>query len=196
MLLNIRIAGCAFFFVFVSTHGAAISQNMPRQFSNKKVETSTLEICQSGPERRGAFGRQVAQVMMDLGWSKIRSGDPYSAAEAFISAANAGPERPDSYWGLGVAAHVAGMPDAHLQACFGRAQTLLPDEPGPWADHGRALDERGKTSEAIARLLESLKRDPDFMAAHIGLAKAYDELGEHEKAIVHARRVQELTRSR
>lgn len=175
---------------------SAVAQDVPRQFTDAQVKTASLETCQDGAERTGTAGRQVGQVMMDLGWSRINAGDPYGAAEAFVSAANIGPARPDSYWGLGVAAHIAGWPDDVLQSCFGRVQGLLPDEPGPWADHGRARQERGQDEAAIVRLREALKRDPDFTAAHIGLAKAYLNTGDTENAERHALRVQELTRAR
>lgn len=182
--------------LLLAGRAGVFAQDLPRQLSDDDVKLAILVTCQKGPERTGKFGRQVAQTLMDLGWRRINAGDPYGAAEAFYSAANAGPERPDAYWGLGVAAHVAGLGDHFLQACFGRVQNLLPDEPGPWADHGRALEERGETDEAILRFLEALKRDPDFTPAHIGLVQAYDQAGNRAQAEHHARRVQELTRAR
>ena len=182
--------------LLVAGKTGVFAQDLPRQLSDEDVRLAILITCQKGPERTGKFGRQVAQNLMDLGWRRIDAGDPFGGAEAFYSAANAGPERPDAYWGLGSASHVAGLGDHFLQACFGRVQNLLPDEPGPWADHGRALEERGQGVAAIARFLEALKRNPDFTPAHIGLAKAYMDAGDLESAERHALRVQELSRAR
>lgn len=165
-----------------------------RHFSDDQVKDMLLEICRNGPERQASWGRQLARTFIDLGWRQIGTGKPFGAAELFISALNAVPENPGAYWGLGVAAHIAGFSDGHLNACFGKTKELLPDHPGPWGDHGRAVEERGNAQAAVPLFLESLKRDENYLPAHIGLARAYARVGDEEGAKRHAQRANALRR--
>ena len=169
------------------------AQSVPRQFSDDEIGPLVLETCRNGPERKARSGEALVQSFIQLGWRNVGQGRPLDAAESFVLAANAGPERPDIYWGMGVAAHLAGFPTDHLAACFVRVQRMLPDEPGPFADHGRALEERGEYEDAIAKFDEALQRDEAFRVAHVGLAKAYAKVGNTELSIYHAQEADRLS---
>lgn len=47
------------------------------------------------------------------------------------------------------------------------------------------LKSAGKHQEAIEKLLEILKADPNFIMAHLGLAVCYGKLGDHASAVRH-----------
>lgn len=54
------------------------------------------------------------------------------------------------------------------------------------------LKDAGQNDEAIAKLQELLKVDPNHVLSHLALAVIYGKTGEHEKAIEHGRRACEL----
>jgi tetratricopeptide (TPR) repeat protein len=60
-------------------------------------------------------------------------------------------------------------------------------------DEGVDLFGDGKLEEAIARYKAALDIDPSFVDAWHGLAMAYNDLGDHEKAIEAGKRLVELT---
>ena len=43
----------------------------------------------------------------------------------------------------------------------------------------------GNHTEAIVKLLEILKQDPNFIVAHLGLAVCYGRIGDHMSAVKH-----------
>ena len=54
------------------------------------------------------------------------------------------------------------------------------------------LKDQGKLPEAIDRLHELLKLDPDHVLSHLALAVLYGRIGEHEKAVDHGQRACEI----
>ena len=59
-------------------------------------------------------------------------------------------------------------------------------------DQGDQLKDQGNLEEAAAKFEEALQVDADFALAHSALGVVYGKLGQHEKAVEHARRVCEL----
>lgn len=59
-------------------------------------------------------------------------------------------------------------------------------------DAAIALQEEGKTQEAIDALNALVGETPDYVFAHAALSKFYSDLGEHAKAIEHGQKVCEL----
>lgn len=57
---------------------------------------------------------------------------------------------------------------------------------------GASLLEQGKAAEAITELRKAVELDPDYAAAHLNLAFAYDSQGRIEEAIGHYQTVIEL----
>ena len=59
-------------------------------------------------------------------------------------------------------------------------------------DEAIALQGEGKVEEAIGKLQDLLKDDPDYALAHAALSKFYSLLDNHDKAVEHAKKVCEL----
>jgi len=141
--------------------------------------------CVEGQQRQANHGRKASQTTMLQGWKAVEEGKDADALLFFLNATLVGPERPDAYWGLGVAAGMTGYPLATVDACFERAIATIPDEPGVFADYGRTLEERDRFARAIVLFNRALELDPDFREAHVGLARSYLALGDQAKAEPH-----------
>ena len=197
MLRTLLIAG-----VFALSANAAMAQSSGSGGLDQILgDTPTVDtaavvsLCTNGPARtRGEWGASAASQLIQFGWSAIESNDGESALKLFSLALSAGgPERPDAYWGLGIASHVAGRDQAAIDACFGKLQALLPNDAGAFADHGRVLDMRGAPKLAIEKFEMALARDPNHVEAHIGMARSHMALGDEATAQIHVKRVEELT---
>ena len=142
-------------------------------------------LCANGPSRQANWGGVASEQMIRLGWGKIEANDAASALKLFDAALNAGPERPDAYWGLAIAGHRAGRDIAAVDACFAKAQALLPEAAGVFADHGRALEARGDLDAAIEKFRHALALDPEFREAHVGMARTMLAKGDETGAQPH-----------
>lgn len=65
-------------------------------------------------------------------------------------------------------------------------------DPASLYDEADKLKDAGDLPAAAAKLDEALQADADYALAHSALAVIQQKLGEHEKAIEHAKRVCEL----
>jgi len=54
------------------------------------------------------------------------------------------------------------------------------------------LKNEGKNDESIAKLIEILKLDENFVRAHLALSVLYHKIEEHEKSVVHAEKAYQL----
>ncbi len=54
------------------------------------------------------------------------------------------------------------------------------------------LKDAGQLEEAVAKLNELLKTDPNHTLSHLALAVLYGRLGDHEQAIAHGQKACEL----
>ena len=168
----------------------------------KKIPTPTLQgeellslvnkNCDTGPIRKPKYGRAASQQMISFGWHQVAKGEGEQAANSFLAALFIGPERPDAYWGLGVASHIAKFPLKTIKSCFDRAQSSLPNEAALFSDFGRILEERNILQEAIAAFEKALAIDRDHLQAHIGLVRSYQKIGNTGKSRVHIQRIREL----
>ena len=164
MLKTILIAGCCW--VIATAAAAAVAQP---SVDAAIADTPNLDsaglaaLCANGSERKGNWGKAVARQMIKLGWDKIGSNDGPAALKFFAAALEMGPERPDAYWGMGIAGHIAGRDSTAVDACFTKTQALLPEVPGGFADHGRVLESRGKPKLAIEKFRRALSIDPNFV---------------------------------
>ncbi len=156
---------------------------------------SMTTLCAKGPERKANWGRAAADQMIRQGWGMIGTGEAAaaSALKLFWAALNTGPERPDAYWGLAIAGHIAGRDAAAVDACFAKTQALLPGDAGAFADHGRVLEGRGAPKAAIEKFERALSIDPNLVDAHVGMARALFALGDETAAARHVERVEALT---
>ena len=59
-------------------------------------------------------------------------------------------------------------------------------------DEAIELQQTGKLEEAVGKLEELAAVNPEYALAHSGLAVFYGKLGQHDKAVEHARKVCEL----
>jgi len=59
-------------------------------------------------------------------------------------------------------------------------------------DEAIELKEAGKLDEAVAKLEELAKAEPDFALAHAALSVFYGKLDRHDEAVEHAQKVCEL----
>jgi tetratricopeptide (TPR) repeat protein len=59
-------------------------------------------------------------------------------------------------------------------------------------DEADKLKDEGMLDEAVAKLHEALKADANYALAHSALAVVLQKLGQHDEAILHARRVCEI----
>ncbi len=59
-------------------------------------------------------------------------------------------------------------------------------------DEGQALKDEGKYDEAIAKMLESIEADPQYVLPHLGLGILYGLTGKHEEAVKHAEKACEI----
>lgn len=67
---------------------------------------------------------------------------------------------------------------------FKKAQSLEPTNPVFATEIGKLHLDRNETGEAVAAFQRALELKPDYLDARRGLAKAYDELGQTDKALV------------
>ena len=103
----------------------------------------------------------------------------------FASALLYGPERPDAYWGMAVAAHVADMPYDIPDLCFARAHNMQPDNSPLYADQGMVLEGRGDLDQAIALLNKAVALAPKNAKAHGSLSRIYSKQGNVQKTGEH-----------
>ena len=129
---------------------------------------------------------------MQAGWRDVGTGKGQEAANNFLLALFVGPERPDAYWGLGVASHIVNFPLQTITACFDRAIASLHNVAPLFSDYGRVLEQRDVLPDAIAFFNKALAIDNNHLEAHIGLARSYQKMGDAENANVHWKRVKEL----
>lgn len=59
-------------------------------------------------------------------------------------------------------------------------------------DEAIELKEAGKLEEAVGKLEELVRDEPDYALAHAGLSAFYSQLERHEEAVQHAEKVCEL----
>ncbi|QGJ68475.1 Tetratricopeptide repeat-containing protein [Planctomycetales bacterium 10988] len=59
-------------------------------------------------------------------------------------------------------------------------------------DEADELKEEGKLEEAVAKIEEALKIDPDHVLCHYAMAKYQSNLGNHDKAIEYGKKTLEL----
>ncbi|MEZ5668835.1 MAG: tetratricopeptide repeat protein [Alphaproteobacteria bacterium] len=151
-----------------------------------------LRICTDGPGREANFGWAQSQTLIDLGWSHAFNERGPEALGAFIAALHVGPDRPEPYWGMGIAAYVAGLDDAVIDACFARTIAMLPDVAPVYADYGNVLSLRERWDDAIAAYEQALALDDGFIHAHDGLSNALLAIGDRDGALAHHNRSMEL----
>jgi len=183
MRIVLLLAGCC----WISASSALAGPNVDAALAAAPdLDSAGLEsLCVNGPPRQANWGGAEAEQLVRLGWGKFGANDAASALKLFDAALNTGPERPDAYWGLAIAGHVAGRDIAAVDACFARAQALLPEVAGVFADHGRALESRGDFDAAIEKFRHALALDPEFREAHVGMARAMLAKGDDTGAQPH-----------
>ena len=59
-------------------------------------------------------------------------------------------------------------------------------------DEAIELKEAGKLEEAVAKLEETIAKDPDYALAHAGLSVFHGKMDRHDKAVEHAQKVCQL----
>lgn len=151
-----------------------------------------LQVCRFGPERQGNFGWAQSDGLIGEGWNAVDEQRGEDAVLDFMAAIHVGPLRPEPYWGLGVAAHVAGFGDVVIDACFARAIAMIPDVAAVRAELGDVLALRQRWDEAIAAYEAALALDDGFMFAHDRLSAALLAIGDMEGAIEHHERAEAL----
>lgn len=149
---------------------------------------SVLSTCRSGPSHQRNFGWSQSQALIDEGWNHAFNERGEEALAAFVTAVHVGPERPEPYWGLGVAAFTAGLDNAVIDACFVRTIAMLPDVAAVRADYGNILSLRERWQEAIAAYEIAIALDDSFIHAYDGLSAALLAIGDRAGAeAAHAR---------
>ncbi len=59
-------------------------------------------------------------------------------------------------------------------------------------DEAIELKEAGKLEEAVAKLEETIAKDPNYALAHAGLSVFHSKMDRHDKAVEHAQKVCQL----
>jgi tetratricopeptide (TPR) repeat protein len=161
-------------------------------FTPELLQQEIKKTCENGPARKPNYGRVASKQMIDTGWQMVGKGEGLEAAKLFLTALFIGPENHNAYWGLAIASHVAKFPLEMINACFERARLRFPNVSDIYSDHGRILEERNHSDEAIVAFKKALEIDGNNLNAHIGLTRSYGKIGEAEKFEFHKRRVLEL----
>jgi tetratricopeptide (TPR) repeat protein len=156
----------------------------PLNTREARAERATVWGCQT-PPLKPRYSAEETQGLIEKGWAEVKAGQGVDAVETFALAAQLGQQRGDSYWGLGVASHVAGHPLPGVRACFDRAATMLPDVAGLHADYARVLQERDENRAATEEAERALALDPGNVEARKAAVGAYLALGDRAKADAH-----------
>jgi tetratricopeptide (TPR) repeat protein len=174
---------------------ATPEQSAKQETNPQTIPETVLYVCESGPDVNPRWGRRAAQSVMLEGWKNVENKNGEKAAQLFLSALLIGPERPDAYWGLGVASHVAGFTTETMKTCFDMAVKKLPDVSNLYTDYGLALLERDQLNEAVSTLQKALELDSNNLLAHVWMSKVYVKLGDDEKAQYHLETAEKLEES-
>ncbi|MBL4741281.1 MAG: tetratricopeptide repeat protein [Sneathiella sp.] len=182
-------------FLTASATGANATEKKSTPITNLSSEVLKAEVnkvCHNGPNRKPNWGRSAADLHVRQGWKMVTKGMGDDASQAFLVALHVGPERPDAYWGLGVATHLANFPFVTIKSCFNRAFKLLPNVANPHADYGNVLIQRDLHDEAMSQFQTALKIDNDNIGALVGIARLYHKTNRLPEAKNIMKRIEEI----
>lgn len=122
------------------------------------------------------------QARLDLGnfYFSVFS-DFKKAIEQYQAAVAFNPNNKLAYNQLGYSYALIGKLEEAV-AWFQKYQQIAPDEPNPYDSMGEVLHMFGQIEEAIQNYRLALKANPEFMASHVNLVKAYMDLGDLRSA--------------
>jgi Flp pilus assembly protein TadD len=112
--------------------------------------------------------------LMNYGLTQMEKGDYQGALDYFERAAVFTPEYPNLEINLGIANGGLNH-DAVAEEHFQRAAELAPDFADSHYFYARWLNERKRTSEAIAELEQAIAMNPDYLPAQYLIMEAYSE---------------------
>ena len=119
-----------------------------------------------------------------LGVVYQRHGNLGEAERVFRRLLEHEPENPTFISNLAAALSAAGQKPA-AQALLQKLQRIEPYPPFHFMDLARSAMQRGDYAAAVSLFKRELARDPDYHAAHFGLAVAYFQLGNFASAKEH-----------
>jgi Flp pilus assembly protein TadD/glutathione synthase/RimK-type ligase-like ATP-grasp enzyme len=150
-----------------------------RHYSDESTLADIDERLEHQPESVDAhFERACA--LEDLGWDT-------RAMESYLAVLKRDPTHLGALTNLGLMMRERGDA-ANARAMFTQALTHHPKAPIAYVNLGQSLVEQGFTQSAIEQFEAALAIEPDFFAAHHGLALLYESLGDEGNARRHLER--------
>lgn len=138
--------------------------------------------------------RVGAKRAIELGWQAFENKDFETAIRRFNQAWLLDPENPAIYWGFALVTHMRGEPLETVERWFAETEKRIPSAVPLLSDHGRILEERNEDKRAVEYFSRALAIDPDYVEAHVGMARLAQKAGDlagyelHMKAIANARK--------
>ena len=115
---------------------------------------------------------------IQLGWKFVSKNNPDMAIRRFNQAWLLEPKNPNIHWGFAVATHLQNAPLSTVERHFRKAEKLKKNNAALFADHGRILEQRGKSKKAIKYFKKALAIKPNLKDALIGMVRASRSLGD------------------
>ncbi len=161
---------------------------------NEQMLAADKKLIESVRESTNGNLQAGAKRAIQLGWQAFENKDFETAIRRFNQAWLLDPENPAIYWGFALVTHLRGEPLATVERWFAETEKRIPDAVPLLSDHGRILEERNEDKRAVEYLNRALAIDPDYVEAHVGMARIAQKAGDlagyelHMKAIAKARK--------
>jgi Tfp pilus assembly protein PilF len=133
-----------------------------------------------------------ARHIVKRGWEAFNANDANLAIRRFNQASLLDQSNGEIYWGFALATHVRGDGLSVSERWFGEAEKHVRKSAALFSDHGRVLDEKGQPKRARSYFEKALAIDPNFLQAHIGMARVYAQLGDRMNAEFHLKKIEQL----
>lgn len=174
-----------FFAATVSAKEIPMWEGVGKTPAQKAADRQLIDTIEKTGRKEQAVRRAI-----QLGWQYIAKKNPEMAMKRFNQAWLLSPEHPDVHWGFAVATHYQNRPLSVVERHFKKAESLKPNDPALFSDHGRALQERNRNRAAIRYFRKALAISPNHRDAHVGMWMASKALGDLKTAEKHLKRVQ------
>jgi tetratricopeptide (TPR) repeat protein len=137
------------------------------------------------------IGQSSAQFHLFMGKAHLNREENVEAVAELSRAAELDPKLPFVHFDLGVA-YLKQQDYERAKAEFLKDIALEPDIPFSYDQLGLLFFQAGNDSDAEHSYQEALRRDPNFLSAHLGLARAHQRQGKYADALLSAEAAEKL----
>ncbi|MFE0015670.1 tetratricopeptide repeat protein [Mesorhizobium sp. NPDC059054] len=161
---------------------------------NARMMEADKKLIESVRQSTNGDLKAGAKRAIELGWQSFETRDFETAIRRFNQAWLLDPENPAIYWGFALVTHQRGEPLETVERWFAETEKRIPNVVPLLSDHGRILEEQNEDKRAVEYFNRALAIDPDYVEAHVGMARIAQKAGDlagyelHMKAIAKARK--------